>query len=141
MSLQLFNKPKKLLLLLFLIIGVVLFFCALYHLLTGPATKTTSTLPPPEKELLDREKIEPYTHDYDIVPADELDVLPTENECVISGCNSEICSERSYDSGCVYLPEFQCYTAATCEVQPDEKCGWTPTPELTSCINEHTENT
>ena len=57
--------------------------------------------------------------------------------CVRGGCSGEVCMEEGGEGGttaCVMLDEFACYGTAKCERQPDGKCDWTPTPELTSCI-------
>lgn len=65
-----------------------------------------------------------------------------EDNCVIAGCSNELCVDKSIAgdlaSICIYSEEFACYTKAntTCEMQPDNKCGWTQTPELKSCLNE-----
>lgn len=60
-------------------------------------------------------------------------------ECMIGGCNSELCSEASEDlkaSICLYEPKFECYNTATCEKQINGKCGWTQTEELTRCLTK-----
>ncbi len=54
--------------------------------------------------------------------------------CVISGCNSEICAEEEMASACLYLEKFACFKSATCEIQEDEKCGWTLDEKLESCL-------
>ena len=56
--------------------------------------------------------------------------------CVISGCNGELCASEALTSTCVYKNEYACYTTARCEVQENDKCGWTQTEKLTSCISE-----
>lgn len=56
------------------------------------------------------------------------------SECVISGCNSEYCSEGPVRSLCVLKAEAICYQTARCEKQATGRCGWTPTQELTSCL-------
>jgi hypothetical protein len=54
--------------------------------------------------------------------------------CIKTGCSGEVCSDEQVFSACVFRPEFACYQAATCEAQADGQCGWTQTPELTSCV-------
>lgn len=58
-------------------------------------------------------------------------------QCVLGGCNGELCVEASggppVPSICEYLPEYACFKKAQCEVQIDGECGWTITPELTAC--------
>jgi eight-cysteine-cluster-containing protein len=62
----------------------------------------------------------------------------TGNGCKIGGCSGEICqnqSDQPIASICIYKTSFACYKTARCEKQIDGGCGWTKTPELTSCIN------
>ena len=59
--------------------------------------------------------------------------------CVIGGCSSELCSDQMLVSPCIWRDEFACYRTAQCERQPGGTCGWTATPELTSCLAAHTE--
>lgn len=60
--------------------------------------------------------------------------------CQISGCSNEICSEERKMSACVARPESVCYKTARCEVQGDDRCGWTPTRELTQYIKNTQKN-
>ena len=60
----------------------------------------------------------------------------TSASCHPTGCSSQICSDSDMITDCIYLPEYACYKKATCERQSDGQCGWTQTPELTSCINK-----
>ena len=58
-------------------------------------------------------------------------------QCHIGGCSGELCSsEEGMVSPCVYRPEFARYgsTSAVCEPQQDGQCGWTQSPELTTCL-------
>src|SRR3972149_2780181 len=60
-------------------------------------------------------------------------------ECVVTGCNGEICEEKKTDqtaSICVLLPEAQCYKTAKCEQQRNGQCGGTQTEELKECIEK-----
>jgi len=57
--------------------------------------------------------------------------------CTRAGCSGELCVSVDSDvtkSACVYKPEFDCYKSAECTLQPDGRCGWTPTDELNQCI-------
>jgi hypothetical protein len=54
--------------------------------------------------------------------------------CLKTGCSGEICADETMMSACVYRPEYECYQKARCERQNDGKCGFTKTPELTSCL-------
>lgn len=55
--------------------------------------------------------------------------------CFVGGCSSQICSDDpGIVSTCEWKEEYACYRGATCERQPDGRCGWTPTEDLLSCI-------
>ncbi len=57
--------------------------------------------------------------------------------CFLGGCSSQVCTDRNdIITTCEMRPEYECYRGATCERQPSGACGWTPTLELTACINE-----
>lgn len=60
-----------------------------------------------------------------------------QKKCVISGCSGEICADEERISTCIYKPEFACYKQATCELQADNRCGWTQTPELKACLTKN----
>ena len=65
---------------------------------------------------------------------------PDEDEapCKTGGCSGELCLDADAEgmvSSCVYRPEYACYALTACEPQADGRCGWTPTPELESCLN------
>ena len=59
----------------------------------------------------------------------------TAEQCKLSGCSREICSDHNVFTSCIWRPEFACYKAALCEVQPDGKCGWTMNIELKACLS------
>ncbi len=54
--------------------------------------------------------------------------------CIKTGCSGEICADETMMSTCDYRPEYECYKKAICERQKNGKCGFTKTPELTSCL-------
>jgi len=56
--------------------------------------------------------------------------------CQIGGCSAELCVKEGDPaiSNCIYRPEFACYKSGVCEKQPDDSCGWRPTPELAQCL-------
>lgn len=60
--------------------------------------------------------------------------------CIISGCNGEICQSETLEpmsSICSYREEFECYKNADCKFQEDTgECGWSVTDELISCLNK-----
>ncbi len=62
--------------------------------------------------------------------------LPEPTECVVSGCNGEICAAEPMFSPCVALPQFACFDNAECgNFGPEGQCGWEQTEELTSCLD------
>lgn len=67
------------------------------------------------------------------VPYEELDA---DGDCIVGGCNSELCSEIGDEltSICLYKPEYSCYKSAVCERQDNGQCGWTLSEELTLCL-------
>lgn len=56
------------------------------------------------------------------------------DECKITGCSGQICSDEDVITTCEYKDEYACYKNAKCERQEDGKCGWTPTEDLVSCL-------
>ena len=56
--------------------------------------------------------------------------------CNVTGCNSEICSDRMVDSVCIYKPEYMCLEQAICERQEDSYCGWTTDLLYDSCMQD-----
>jgi hypothetical protein len=54
--------------------------------------------------------------------------------CFRGGCSNELCGDAPQVSSCIYRPEYACYQAATCELQPDDTCGFTADATLTSCL-------
>ena len=80
--------------------------------------------------------IYPTTNYPSPTPAPEATMKPSSGsgECIIGGCNGEICSDKQMASPCIYKPEFECYKNAICERQEDGSCAWTSTPELISCL-------
>lgn len=56
-------------------------------------------------------------------------------QCFVGGCSGQVCSDNpGVITTCEFRPEYACYKTATCEVQDDGQCGWTPTPELQACL-------
>ena len=62
------------------------------------------------------------------------------DDCVVSGCSNEYCADaRSMAtagaSACINTPQAACYASfGECKRQPDQKCGWTPSVALATCI-------
>ena len=62
-----------------------------------------------------------------------------EKGCMIGGCSGQVCTEAGNDpiTTCEFRPEYACYQEnfARCEVQSDDKCGWTENNELKQCLS------
>ena len=54
--------------------------------------------------------------------------------CIKTGCSGQICADETMMSTCEYREEYACYKKASCERQANGNCGFTKTPELTSCL-------
>jgi hypothetical protein len=65
---------------------------------------------------------------------------PPMKGCVKTGCSGQICADGQRFSTCEYSPAYACYQTATCAVQANGQCGWTETPELTSCLSSNDPN-
>ncbi len=55
--------------------------------------------------------------------------------CMKTGCSGQVCSDEEVVTTCEYRPEYDCYKRARCERQANGQCGFTPTRELTECLN------
>lgn len=63
----------------------------------------------------------------------------TDAVCQIGGCSGELCIAADSGSGisvCLWKDAYACYQQlGVCETQGDGSCGWTPTDDLTSCLD------
>ncbi|MEK7534480.1 MAG: hypothetical protein AAB600_04030 [Patescibacteria group bacterium] len=57
-------------------------------------------------------------------------------ECMITGCNGQICSDQEVITTCEAVPEDACYKNAKCERQQNGECSWTQTKELLQCLQD-----
>jgi hypothetical protein len=57
--------------------------------------------------------------------------------CRVAGCSGQLCVPLDDDgiSTCEWTAAYACYADATCELQPDGACGWTPSEELRACLD------
>ncbi len=70
-------------------------------------------------------------------PINSSGEIVVKSPCFLGGCSNQVCTDRSdIITTCEMRPEYECYRGATCERQPSGACGWTPTPELITCVNE-----
>lgn len=60
------------------------------------------------------------------------------NGCKVTGCSSQICSDKDVLTTCEILPKYGCYKNERCERQKDGKCDWTQTDNLQACLKNHT---
>ncbi len=74
------------------------------------------------------------TASFSIAPHPSPTVSSISGACVVSGCSSQVCSDDVVITTCEWRQDFICYRNAKCERQSDGRCGWTQTPELTSCL-------
>ncbi len=71
-----------------------------------------------------------------------VDLVTAPKQCYVSGCSSQICSDsEDVISTCEWRSSYACFATARCEPQPDGECGWTPTKELTQCLQLATSTT
>lgn len=59
---------------------------------------------------------------------------PAPNTCIRTGCSGQLCAEQPLVSTCEFKPEYACYQKATCELQNNGQCGFTPTDQLVQCL-------
>ena len=57
--------------------------------------------------------------------------------CKRGGCSGQLCVDATSEdvaSTCEWKEVYACYQAAACEVQGDGNCGFTPSDELSKCV-------
>lgn len=67
-----------------------------------------------------------------------------EFDCVVSGCNGELCVSDSSKSGeshsafspCIWQEKFSCYQKLGECQKINGKCGWRDTPDLKKCLSD-----
>lgn len=62
---------------------------------------------------------------------------PEVTKCKITGCSSQICSDKDVTTDCMYREEYVCYQKAKCEKQKNGTCGWTKNPEIEACLLQY----
>jgi hypothetical protein len=64
---------------------------------------------------------------------------PTD-ECIVTGCNGELCAPHHIDTTCVWLPEYECLRLVECAVleSPDGQltCGWLYNEMYWQCMED-----
>jgi len=57
------------------------------------------------------------------------------NDCIVTGCSSELCSDHPQASPCIWRADYACYRDAHCgHFGPADECAWEPTEELGACL-------
>lgn len=56
-------------------------------------------------------------------------------DCIVSGCNQEICANQSLTSICIFKPEFACYQKSSC-LCIDNQCDWESNEDFLNCLEE-----
>ncbi len=97
------------------------------HVTVGGVTVTFDSAAPQKKA---NTPINSYSLTFTVIPG-----TSASGQCYVGGCSQEICSDvKGQVSSCIYSPVYACYKTAKCERQKSGQCGWTKTPELTSCL-------
>ncbi|MDO8515741.1 MAG: hypothetical protein Q7S28_00650, partial [bacterium] len=68
-----------------------------------------------------------------------IDVSALFGACYRAGCSSQLCvDEKDKDivTTCEYREEYGCYQGAKCERQTNGQCGFTPSMELSACLEK-----
>jgi hypothetical protein len=73
-------------------------------------------------------------------PSSLSDDLPSSAPtCVRAGCSGQLCVEANLATDglvttCEWSDAYACYQAASCELQPSGRCGFTPSEQLQQCL-------
>ncbi len=103
-----------------------------------PVVSTTSPIEVPSEQKPPSVPVAPIEPPLDSVPPSTPppSVPPISDGCLKGGCSGQLCTDSpDMVSTCEWREEYACYKDALCERQPSGKCGWTPTPALTQCLN------
>jgi eight-cysteine-cluster-containing protein len=68
-------------------------------------------------------------------------VEPSANDdCVVSGCSSEVCADEEMISTCIWKPWYDCLVLTTCGNNGEAgACGWEQNADYTACVDEAEE--
>lgn len=120
----------KIVLPIFFLLGVILLTAIMYYRRGGPIARS---IPFP----IETKSQTTPTPTLSVTGMSEQPKQVAKDGCIISGCSGEICADEPMFSACILIPELVCYESTICERQANGYCGWTQTPELTSCLNEY----
>lgn len=99
----------------------------------SPVDITSDEFANDERE--DETVTEPAVHPSPATPPNIVVTPPASKTCYVGGCSGQLCTDnQDMVSTCEWREEYACYQTATCAVQADGECGWTPTTELNACL-------
>ncbi len=103
-----------------------------------PVVSATSPVEIPNEQKPPSTPVAPIEPPLDSVPPSTppSSVPSISDGCFKGGCSGQLCTDSpDMASTCEWREEYACYQSAVCVRQPSGKCGWTPTPALTQCLN------
>ena len=60
------------------------------------------------------------------------------SDCIVTGCNSTICSDHEEVSTCEYRPWYKCYKFNKCgHFGSNGECAWLNPPQFEQCVQEN----
>lgn len=71
------------------------------------------------------------------LPGIQMPQEVTQKECVVTGCNNELCGDELITTSCEWKESYECYAQdyAICERRSDGLCDWREGVELNECIS------
>ncbi len=57
------------------------------------------------------------------------------SQCIVTGCNDEVCSDQEQETDCTPMPEYECLQHTTCGPNGnDGACAWADTEAFSQCL-------
>jgi len=56
-----------------------------------------------------------------------------DSDCLASGCSGEVCARKTYNTPCVFKPEFECLKLTKCGCT-NGVCGWKQNDAFKQCL-------
>lgn len=89
----------------------------------------------PDKSSQTQISVGDYRLMFNVVPQTIPAVTNSSGKCYVGGCSAQLCTDQlDMVSSCEYTASYACYKTAVCERQVNNRCGWTQTPQLSSCL-------
>jgi eight-cysteine-cluster-containing protein len=76
--------------------------------------------------------------DAPITPIDSTRPAGAYDDCIITGCNGQICASEDVITTCEIREEYACYRSTICERNRQNNCGWRDTDTLRECMGQYT---